>query len=136
MFSWRNADILLTKQVLIANIKFYSFHEILSNCILFKNLTLSWRRPLSYRNQSTDLQSKSMDWFLYDNSLRHERNTEYGHFSCSDKNSLSPLCTLLKICNLVPKTILTSFSPSSYSENIRWGRGCWKMSSVELKQIF
>ena len=29
--------------------------------------------PLSYRNLSTDLQSKSMDWFLYDNGLRHER---------------------------------------------------------------
>ena len=36
-------------------------------------LTLSWRRPLSYRNQSIDLQSKSMDWFQYDNGLRHER---------------------------------------------------------------
>ena len=36
-------------------------------------LTLSWRRPLSYRNQSIDLLSKSMDWFLYDSSLRHER---------------------------------------------------------------
>ena len=36
-------------------------------------LTLSWRRPLSYRNHSTDLQSKSMGWFLYDNGLRHER---------------------------------------------------------------
>ena len=41
-------------------------------------LTLSWRGPLSYRNQSIDLQSidllcKSMDWFLYDNSPRHER---------------------------------------------------------------
>ena len=36
-------------------------------------LTLSWRRPLSYRNQSIDLQSKSMDWFLYDNNLRHEK---------------------------------------------------------------
>ena len=34
------------------------------------SLTLSWRRPLSYRNH---LQSKSMDWFLYDNGLRHER---------------------------------------------------------------
>ena len=33
-----------------------------SNCIC---LTLSWRRPLSYRNQSIDLRSKSMDWFLY-----------------------------------------------------------------------
>ena len=28
---------------------------------------------ISYRNQSIDLQSKSMDWFLYDNGLRHER---------------------------------------------------------------
>ena len=36
-------------------------------------LILSWQRPLSYRNQSTDFQSKSMDWFLYDNGLRHER---------------------------------------------------------------
>ena len=36
-------------------------------------LTLSWRRPLLYRNQSIDLQSKSMDWFLCDNGLRHER---------------------------------------------------------------
>ena len=36
-------------------------------------LTLSFRRSLSYRNQSIDLQSKSMDWFLYDSDLRHER---------------------------------------------------------------
>ena len=28
---------------------------------------------LSYRNQSIDLQSKSMDWFLYDTGLCHER---------------------------------------------------------------
>ena len=36
-------------------------------------LTLSWRRSLSYRNQSIDLRSKSMEWFLYDNGLCHER---------------------------------------------------------------
>ena len=36
-------------------------------------LTLARRRPLSYRNQSIDLLRKSMDWFLYDNSLRLER---------------------------------------------------------------
>ena len=36
-------------------------------------LTLSWRRPLSYRNQAIDLLRKSMDWFLYDMGLRHER---------------------------------------------------------------
>ena len=40
---------------------------------LQKAFKLSWRRPLSYRNQSIDLQIKSMDWFLYDNGLRHER---------------------------------------------------------------
>ena len=38
-----------------------------------KLLTLSGRKPLSYRNQSIDLWSKSMDWFLYDNDLCHER---------------------------------------------------------------
>ena len=36
-------------------------------------LTLSWRRPLSYRSQSIDLLGKSLDWFLYDNGLGHER---------------------------------------------------------------
>ena len=36
-------------------------------------LTLSRRRPLSYRNQSIDLLLKSVDWFLYDNDLRHKR---------------------------------------------------------------
>ena len=29
--------------------------------------------PLSYKNQSIDLLLKSMDWFLYDNSLLYER---------------------------------------------------------------
>ena len=32
--------------------------------------------PLSYRNQSIDLQSKSVDWFLYENGFRHERVKE------------------------------------------------------------
>ena len=36
-------------------------------------LTLSWRRPILYRNQSIDLLRKSVDWFLYDIGLRHER---------------------------------------------------------------
>ena len=40
---------------------------------LWSILPLSWRRPLSYRNQSIDLRSKSMDWFLYHKGLRHER---------------------------------------------------------------
>ena len=37
------------------------------------SLTISWRRLLSYRNQSIDLPSKSMDWFLNDNGLCHEK---------------------------------------------------------------
>ena len=36
-------------------------------------LTVSWRRPLSYRNQFIDLLRKSMDWFLYDSGLCHGR---------------------------------------------------------------
>ena len=36
-------------------------------------LTLSRRRPLSYRNQFINLQNKSMEWFLHDMDLRHER---------------------------------------------------------------
>ena len=44
------------------------------SCFSGKNLlTLSRRRSWSYRNQSIDLQSKSMDWFLYGNGLRLER---------------------------------------------------------------
>ena len=37
------------------------------------NLTLLWRRSLSYRNQFIDLHRKSMDRFLYDRELPHER---------------------------------------------------------------
>ena len=39
-------------------------------------LTLSSRKSLPYRNQSIDLQSKLIDWFLYDRDLRHERVTK------------------------------------------------------------
>lgn len=37
------------------------------------NLTFSWGKSLSYRNQAINLQSKSMGSFLYDSNLRHER---------------------------------------------------------------
>ena len=36
-------------------------------------LTLLWRRFLSHKNQSIDLQNKSMDWCLYDTDFRYER---------------------------------------------------------------
>ena len=41
--------------------------------IILASVTLSWRRSLLYSNQFIDLQSISMDWFLYDNGLRHEK---------------------------------------------------------------
>ena len=45
-----------------------------------KALTLSWRRFLSYKNQSIDLLCKLMEWFLYDKDIRHERvNTLFTH---------------------------------------------------------
>ena len=57
------------------------------------SLTLSRRRPLSYRNQSIDLLRKSMDWFLYDNGLRHERVNGYiiFHFSLRRQRLVSSL---------------------------------------------
>ena len=54
-------------QHFVQHSKFRMLDEILTR------LTLSWRRPLSYRNHSIDLLHKSMDWFLYDNGLRHKR---------------------------------------------------------------
>ena len=57
-------------------------HSSLFFSFRFVSLTLSRRKPFSYRNQSIDLQSKSMDSFLYDNGLRLERVNlfTYKHF--------------------------------------------------------
>ena len=41
--------------------------------IVLASVTLSWRKFLSYRNQFINLIYKSVDWFLYDRDLRHER---------------------------------------------------------------
>ena len=40
-------------------------------------LTLSWLKSLLYKNQSIDLLCKSVDWFLYDTDLLHERVKVY-----------------------------------------------------------
>ena len=51
----------------------------ISPVILFKvsycttSLMLSLRRSLSHRNQPIDLLCKSINWFLYDRDLGHER---------------------------------------------------------------
>ena len=70
----KNFDSKSNQSILTATIKpsryTKRFNELLFWAIL---LTLSWRRPLSYRKQSIDSLCKSMDWFLYDKGLRHER---------------------------------------------------------------
>ena len=45
-----------------------------SNCKLFHN------RFLLYRNQSTDLLFKSMDWFFYVRDLRRKRGKEFDYY--------------------------------------------------------
>ena len=41
---------------------------------ILKNIINSlWRKLLPYRNQSINWLRKSMDWFVYDNGLRHKR---------------------------------------------------------------
>ena len=51
---------------LLLNFVYHTFH-------LATSLTSFMTRAVSYRNQSIDLQCKSIDWFLYNNGLRHER---------------------------------------------------------------
>ena len=74
--TWGNRSLFaepLTRHNLLYLPKTYQrlYHNI--SVILYTVLTLLTRRPLSYRNQSIDLRSKSMDWFLYDKGLRLER---------------------------------------------------------------
>ena len=47
--------------------------QLIKNRLISPTLTLSWRRSPLYRNQTNDLQSKSMDRFLYDREPLHER---------------------------------------------------------------
>ena len=55
----------------------YSWHIFIDNhhvsAASWLSLTGLWPRCLSHRSQSIDLLCKSMDWFLYDRDLRHER---------------------------------------------------------------
>ena len=72
-FSWYfGTHLFLTLPVPVAN-KGKNLTKIFISKLLYEALTLSWRRPLSYRNQHIDLLRKSMDWFLHENGLRHER---------------------------------------------------------------
>ena len=63
------------------------------------SLTLSWRRSLSHRNQSIDLLSKLIDWFLQERNLLHERVNQFNPFHYSGlflyplKRAEIPLCS-------------------------------------------
>ena len=84
----------------ILNFSKLLFKLINYHCYIVKSkliLPLSWRRSLSYRNQSIDLQSK---WFLYDRILYHETikllNYYYNSFRILQHRSgrlLNVLCT-------------------------------------------
>ena len=67
----RGADYNYIESLNLWELKTVTFGNFTRN-IEFYSFTLSWRRPLSYRNQSIDLLRKSMDCFLYDNGLRQE----------------------------------------------------------------
>ena len=72
--SRKSRDFYQVREAHLKNCELSQFRIPLKNvCKLYLDLTLSWRKPLSYRNQSINLQSKSIDWFLYDNGLRLER---------------------------------------------------------------
>ena len=66
--------------------------------------TLSWRRSLSYRNQSIDLQTKSRDWYLYDRNLRHKE-----------------LSGFIDLRGLLSKILRTETNANGYvSINLKW----------------
>ena len=60
--------ILFTQCLILQHLFVVNFRGVLRTL-----LTLSWRRSLSYKNQPIDLHCKSVDWFLYERDLRHER---------------------------------------------------------------
>ena len=54
---------------ILLNLSQKTAHEILFNSFAIESL--------SYRNQSMDLQRKSMDWFLYARDIRHGRVKDF-----------------------------------------------------------
>ena len=88
-----------------------TFESLLRHPHILTSLTLSWRRPLSYRNQSIYLLHKSVDWFLYDNSLRHERvngwliNSEVSYLWIELSNHCCGILNDKDLLNLISPTI-------------------------------
>ena len=75
------------------------------------SLTLSCWRSLSYRNQPTDLQRKSMNWFLYDRGLHQKRvNIQLNSCNSNCYNSKDHL-------NRTNSLVLSEFTSKPLQEN-------------------
>ena len=85
----------------------------------FVALTLSWRRPLPYRNQSINLLRKSMDWFLHDNGLRHERVNGHAICTCMQKINFIPL-VVFEITKFKNRTIWLANSIFAFNSRTRF----------------
>ena len=68
-YSWKKSQVEKKKRIMRYNIQEQTFGVSWVNSVL----NLSWLWSLLYRNQSIDLQKKSMDWFLYERNFLHER---------------------------------------------------------------
>ena len=82
--------------------------DIYTDCTLF-HLTLSLRWCLSYKNQSIDLLCISMDWFLYDRDLHHER--------------------VKGVCKMLHAKLLRNFF-----QNLNWNVA-WEKKRLEQKNV-
>ena len=105
-------------------------------------LTLSWRRLL-YWNQSIDLVGRSIDWFLYDNGLRHERVKVDFNFS-EFRNADALFCCMFflqfqdnssSLSKLFLEVTFWDISENSQN-NIRGGVRFWWVLKVYYKQRF
>ena len=85
-------------------------------------LTLLWRRSLLSRNQSIDLPSKSVDWFLYDRALRHKR-----------VNDLNKHCYYVH--SVTHKNKNKAFRIRKCKIKCRWKYACWFLCKTRWKCV-
>ena len=91
---WQN-NIPTIKLLMDHNTRIYWFYY--SKLWYIAGLTLSWRRLLWYRKQSIDLLCKSMDWFLYDHGLRHDRVKGFTEYFQAITRSSHQRCFVKKV---------------------------------------
>ena len=131
----------------------YNAHFLVENCW---PLTLSWRKPLSYRNQSINLLRKSMDWFLYDNGLRHERFKKHNimleyevnifensmqycrkNFKYRKKRTNNKIRTLpAEVCHRIFHTSKIGEMGANLSANVTYLRNCSSSYTVYQKYVY